>query len=366
MFNDALRTKTGPPGPRGPVGESGDVGDEGVCREGCQQMECSERLQNDFIDKINELAGHPQPPIKFLNSYMRNKLKKICTSEQFQKTIEIKGADSVINYVSDIVKEWARLLYEASGREYVENVGAEDQFKWKNGKQPFEEIEKYDIYYWNMNKLFKPIGLDVCDDPSINKDLPQPEKPRLFLAHSNIYDKLTDGNNYSVYRGRNMYNEKIKLPMHPMGDVAVKGNRNVRSGNKSVDGITAPDDIGPQKKTALIAGDVKPPAYFQRFGQFWRPKPQPGYKCLGDTVVNDVDKYRCVPEECIDELDKQTYNGAQYYSSNDGGIWGMYESETATRNVSVATWLPEITIKADAEILVRVKIKSKTAFVLVI
>lgn len=333
LFYDNLRTKTGPPGPRGTVGEAGEVGEEGVCSKGCQQMECAEELQNIFIAKINELAGNPHPPIKFLNSFMINKLKKICTSKQFQKTSEIKGAESVINYITNIIEEWAKLLYEAGGKEYIENVGAEDDYNWKNNKKPFDEITKYDIYYWNMNKLFKPIGVDVCDDPSINKNLPQKEKPQLFLVHTNIYDKISSGDGYRVYRAKHMKNSKINLDMYPMGDVAVKSNDDVKSNNKSVDGITAPDGIGPQKMTSLIAGNVKPPAYFERKGQFWQAKPPAGYICLGDTVTNDVNQYRCVPEECVDELStdsNQTYNGAHIYSSSKGSMWGMHGGDMGT------------------------------------
>jgi len=74
---------------------------------------------------------------------------------------------------------------------------------------PFDEIEKYDIYYWKTNKLFKPIGIDICDDPTINKSLPQQEKPRLYLVKSNKYKWIYNDNGIrdkpscSVRRGKN-------------------------------------------------------------------------------------------------------------------------------------------------------------------
>lgn len=327
LFYDVLRTKTGPPGPRGSIGEEGDVGDEGVCQEGCQQLECSGRLHESFIQKINELAGNPHPPIRFLNNFMRDKIKKICTSKQFEKTSEIKGADSAIKYITNIIEEWAKILYDAGGREYIESIGSEEDYKWKNNKKPFNEIEKYDIYYWGMNKLFKPIGLDVCDDPSINKNLPQAEKPRLFLVETNVYDKIASRDNYSVYRAKNMHNSKINLDMFPLGDVGFKGHDDSMRNGKMVDGLDAPDGIGPNRKTAVVAGDVKPPTYFKKQGRFWEAVAPSGYKCLGDTVVNDVSKYRCVPEECVEIVSDNTYNGAHIHSGKDGSMWSIHGAD---------------------------------------
>lgn len=330
LFYDTLRTKAGPPGPRGPIGESGDVGEQGVCTEGCQQLECADRLNNAFIKKINELAGNPEPPIRFVNYYMRDKLKRICTSKQFEKSSEIKGADSVINYIIGIIEEWAKIIYEAGGKEFIESPGTEQDYNWKDGKKPFEEIEKYDIYYWKMNKLFKPIGLDVCDDPEVNKNLPQEDRPRLFMVETNVYDRTSKRGGYTTYRARNIHNSKIGLDMFPLGDVGFKGHDDSRRNGKVIDGIDAPDDVGPNRRTVLVAGEVKQPAYFKARGRFFEAKAPPGYKCLGDTAVNDTTKYRCVPEECVEKVSTNTYNGQHIYSDgryNFGSMWGMHGAD---------------------------------------
>jgi hypothetical protein len=338
LFYSVLNTKTGPPGSRGPQGVPGDVGDEGICQSGCQSMQCTKEIQEAFIQKINELAGNPIPPVKLNNLFIKNQLKGICQSEQFQKTAEIKGAESIMGYIKDIVKDWAKVIYDASQTKFVESVGGEDNFDWI-GNNPFKEIEKYDIYYWKTNKLFKPIGVDICDNPKINKLMPQKEKPRLFITKTNVYDRVWDSNKrsrqaLSVFKPKNMYNEDIKLHMYPMGDVAVAGKRHEIGGPKNVGGISAPMGDGPKKESHVVSGDVKPPERFEKKarGNFWTPVGPEGYTCLGDVASTDGRppskyKYRCVPTECVERVSDETYNGA-YIWQDKGSIWGPVGSQT--------------------------------------
>lgn len=333
LFYSALRTKTGPPGPRGPNGVAGDIGEMGVCKDGCEQMECIDEVRNAFINKINELSGRQSEPVKFNNLFLRHQMKNICTSKQFKKIAEIKGADSVMAYIKQIVEEWAKLIYEASGTEFVESPGSREDFPWKNNKDPFKEIEMYDIYYWKRNKLFKPIGLDVCDDPKINKNLPQHDLPRLYLVKTNLYDKQKDifkRDHYS-FKPRTIRNTKINKQMFPMGDViANNSNRNYRA-PRYVDGISLAikgkyKETGPEKMSALIAGEVRPPRGFHQISEtLYRPIPEPNYKCLGDVSRgSNTQDYRCVPEECVEQVDSTVVNGQLLYNNGrHGSAWGI-------------------------------------------
>lgn len=343
LFYNVLRKKTGPPGTRGPPGESGPVGEMGICRTGCQESECNKRLTDTFINEINRLAGNPTPPIKLQNLFIKQQIKQICTSPQYKKSIDIKGAESVINYLSGIWKEWARLIYKSSGRTFVESVGGDDLYKWK-GENPFNEIEKYDIYYWKTNKLFKPIGIDVCDDGAVNRGLPQPEKPRLYIMKSNkyywIYDDRGSGahNDFSIYRPSTGYNRKTKLHYYPMGDIGVyrRHHEHYKGKHREQDGVKVPNDnLGPKKPTMLVAGDVKPPIDFEyrwddsgSGGEFdgssWRPIPPPGYRCLGDMMTRShgppsKNSIRCVPKECTEKVSNTFHNGQYMWRDSGSG-----------------------------------------------
>lgn len=324
LFYSTLILKTGPPGQRGPSGEPGEIGAIGVCLTGCKQAECATQLKEEFIRKINELAGNPVPSIELKNLLLLNQISNLCTSKQFETVAEMKGAEPATNYIKDIMNEWAKLLYDAGGKEFFETEGAEENFKWK-GKNPFTEIEKYDIYYWKMNKLFKPIGVDICDDPNINKKLPQKDKPLLFAINTNIYDLTQVGDTYKTFVPRASYNEKIKYNMYPIGDVAVSGGNEI-GGPKFIDNMSAPhnNNDGPAKPSLLIAGNVTAPERLERVGNFWKMIPKAGYKCIGDIAGNSatVDKYRCIPEECAERVDDNTYNGQFIYQGN-GAIWGV-------------------------------------------
>lgn len=324
LFYNILKTKTGPPGPRGPQGDPGDVGSTGVCQNGCKQMECKRMLQDEVVKKINELAGNPVPPIQLKNLLLLNQISNLCTSTQFEKVAEMKGAEPATKYIRDIFNEWLEVLYDAGGREFFESPGAEENFNWKNNKKPFKELEKYDIYYWKMNKLFKPIGVDVCEDPNVNRKIPQKDKPLLYIIETNVYDHIRNTGGYNAFRARSVYNDELKYHMYPVGDVGNAGG--VVTGDKYIDGMSAPTNKadGPAKPTILIAGDATPPQRLERVGDHWKMIGKPGYTCIGDIAGNSPNKnnYRCIPTDCAERVTDTTYNGQIIYQGN-GATWGV-------------------------------------------
>lgn len=332
LFYSILQNKTGPPGQRGPQGETGNIGALGVCQDDCNEIECSRELKNYVVEMINKIANNPVPPIRLNNLLLLNQVNNLCTSKQFKKVAEIKGATPAINYVKDILKDWIDILYDSGGTAFFEEAGAEENYTWKNGRDPFKEIEKYDIYYWNMNKLFKPIGVDICDDPDVNKNLPQAdkEKPLLYMIKTNIYENVKSNKSHHIFKPVSSYNKKIKYNMYPMGDVAVSGG-NENSGPKYIDGMSAPENgnDGPKKSSVLIAGNVTKPLKFIKVGDYYKMVPKTGYKCLGDVGGTSplTYDYRCIPEECAERV-SDTLNNGQLIYKNDSGIWGIPDSES--------------------------------------
>jgi hypothetical protein len=339
LFYNILKSKTGPPGPRGPQGEPGDVGATGVCQSGCKQMECKRTLQDEVVKKINELAGNPVPPIQLKNLLLLNQISNLCTSTQFEKVAEMKGAEPATHYIRDIFNEWITLLYDAGGKEFFESPGAEDNFNWKNNKQPFKELEKYDIYYWKMNKLFKPTGVDVCEDPNVNRKIPQKDKPLLYTIETNVYDESQDKRSpwqSSTYKPRSVFNDELKYNMYPVGDVAVT-NKHVVYGNgndgpKYIDGMSVPQNgrDGPKKPSILIAGDATVPDRIEKNGNHWKMIPKKGYTCIGDIGGASPNKYnyRCIPTDCAERVSDNTYNGQFISLDPKGGLWGLSGSSS--------------------------------------
>lgn len=368
-FYNVLRKKQGPPGPQGIIGENGEPGDKGSCETGCQNNECNRILMESLIAQINKDAGNPTPPIKCNNIVILERIRNICNSDQFEQVVKIKSASEVINYLSTVMADWGSIIYQYGGREYIERM---DNPVSKSSTDPIDIIKQYDVYYWGSNKLFKPITVEICDDPKVNKDLPQGLKPRLKIIKTNrynfIYDDRSSGarDDVSTWRPKPVFDTIEKRWHYPMGDIGTN-RRNECMSNKSIDGKKV-DTVqlhggntghygatwtseGPDKMTAVVAGDVKPPVSYSykwndrrsggRFdGSFWRPNAPPGYTCLGD-ITNKahsppaLDAMRCVPTECVEEI-PNTAGGGEYIwndrksgARDDGSVWGLPGSDSS-------------------------------------
>lgn len=368
FFYNVLRKKQGPPGPRGATGEDGNSGDKGTCETGCQKNECSKTLLNALITQINKDAGNPTPAIKCNNVTIIERINNICSSDQFKQVVKIKSPLEVVNYLSVVMADWGSIIYQYGGREYIERMDSPVEMK----NDPLDIIKQYDVYYWGADKLFKPITVEICDDPKVNKDLPQGLKPRLKLIKTNkysfIYDDRGSGasDDVSTWRAKPVFDTIENRWHYPMGDVGTN-RRNECMDNKKVDGQVA-DTVqlnqsnvghygaiwtteGPDKMTAVVAGDVKPPiSYSYKWndrksggdfdGSFWRPNAPPGYTCLGDISNRahsppSLDAMRCVPSECVEEI-PGTAGGGQYIwndrksgASDDAAIYGITGSDSS-------------------------------------
>lgn len=174
FFYFILKDKRGPPGMRGVVGEGGEGGDVGKCQQGCRNQICYKKTIKSINTIVNKLAGNPDKEILVKNVYIMNKANQICASEEFAQLVPYRGPNDLIKYLQEIWTEWVELIYKAGGRAYFESIGAENDFEWI-GENPFDEIKKYDVFYWGMGEAYRPEIIQKCEKKSASRNLQEGE-----------------------------------------------------------------------------------------------------------------------------------------------------------------------------------------------
>ena len=171
LFYLNIKDKKGPMGDRGERGESGERGDTGICEEGCRNDICYKQIMRAINEEVNKLAGNPAKEIIVKNLYIKQRVKQICHSNEFKQLTPYRGPDDLISYLELLWRRWVRLIYQAGGRRYFETIGAENEFEWAN-TNPFDEIKRYDIFYWGLDKDYRPNLIKKCDKKKDNKETP--------------------------------------------------------------------------------------------------------------------------------------------------------------------------------------------------
>ena len=171
LFYLNIKDKTGPAGSRGEKGDKGEKGDTGICEEGCRNDICYKQLMRAINEEVNKLAGNPSKEIIVKNLYIKQRVKQICHSKEFKQLTPYRGPNDLISYLELIWRRWVKLIYQAGGRRYFETIGAENEFEWVN-TNPFDEIKRYDIFYWGLDKDYRPNLIKKCDKKTDNKKTP--------------------------------------------------------------------------------------------------------------------------------------------------------------------------------------------------
>lgn len=160
-YYTTLKNKTGPRGPRGIKGEDGDAGNTGKCDVSCRNNVCQLSIQKHIIDTINTLErgygdlGNLTIETDLRNPYIKEKIKAICNSEEYQQMAPIKGIEALNTYLTSIWTDITTRLYNSGGVNYFRTIGAEYDWDWLD-ENPWDEFKKYDIYYWGMGKEYRP------------------------------------------------------------------------------------------------------------------------------------------------------------------------------------------------------------------
>jgi hypothetical protein len=188
-YYTSLRNKVGPRGPRGPQGDEGEVGETGRCSVTCRNNSCQLAIKQKIIDTINELErsygdpGNLTVETDLRNPYIKEKIKAICNSEEYQQMAPIKGVEALVKYLESIWVDITTRLYNSGGVNYFRTIGAEYDWDWLD-ENPWDEFKKYDVYYWGMGKEYRPriIDIEVEDTDGVplsdSQEFPDPENRR--------------------------------------------------------------------------------------------------------------------------------------------------------------------------------------------
>ena len=221
-------------GDKGIKGNAGPKGKKGTCDEKCGQKVCYvdiiDAANKHFQDKVNDLligdvvTNIKKEDYKIKNGVMLDKINGICKSDQYQSIMLGKhrkkpNEQKLINYLKEIIKEWIDYLIDVTntgGHQNETSVETKSDSKtilleeinkgvrfllepnWgknrldyeSNGtKNPFQEIEKYDIWNWGEGLKLKPLEVTI---KTTDFERPKPDEARLNIIKSNNYQKVFD------------------------------------------------------------------------------------------------------------------------------------------------------------------------------
>ena len=335
-----MKNKTGPAGPDGKLGDRGDKGDTGLCDPGCRDKICENQINDAIIQNLKDKNNGL--PIKMNNTYIKSKVAQMCRSDEF-KQVATNASQDLINYLTSIWTIWIDNIYDAGGLTYFQNIGSENDFEWIKDN-PFNELKKYDVFYWGMVGNFRPIIKENCNKTFDGTNPIDNNTHILHSSNTTSYTKICDDHdsggiasvsfwraNQYTYNGTTYY---------PIGDIAVgpyRTNDNI-SKDRYVGINNIGNAIGPNRQTIIVSGDILGPIGYEYIWSneednnnpfwIWEPKPPPGYIALGDVVTIDSDPpltgdlapIRCVPSQFATALNSP---------SPDSTLWsteGAYAS----------------------------------------
>lgn len=293
-----MRDKRGPPGKRGQRGDEGETGKPGTCEASCRDDICVNEIKNKIKNKLKELSGKN---VDFNNIYLHHKIRQQCGSNEFKMISGYNGPNALVKHLATIWEQWVVLLFNSGGINYFEGLGGEDSWDWVDDN-PFDEMKKYDVFYWGMDKQFRPMEVEGCPANGMK------DSELVKVCYTNNYTLITntDGLNGSdfasfwrpkmvSYKGTNYY---------PAGDIVV-------GPKPSNDNIAVPryvgkiklnkKGLGPNRETILVGGDVRGPIKYELLWDssdvgssknfyVWRPigpRTNSGnYIALGDVITD--------------------------------------------------------------------------------
>jgi hypothetical protein len=381
FISDYFRTQSNDKTPiSGEKGIRGRRGEPGIKAKECDDRKCNINIcETRILDYVSEIYSEilinkgkkGSKHYQIANNFLKNKINLLCESPQLEKYRDKKSPTEVLNYIKNTWKKWIQIIMQYKKGEYFmetdyltdndfdnliqdedkmyhpkfDNKGMGTPSKGKDS--PFDEIKKYDMWYWGepANAKIKVIYRCDLDDGT----------PTLKLLNSNQYTNLwrssiavqnkVDGT-YIPYQSKGDKNISVYRPkmietdeglFKPLGDVVIEGDINEHT-KTNIDAIVPKNNMNPNypvnipgdptDQTLLISGDIKSPDGFENIyksqrktgiGQgvngysFWKPKPPDGYVCLGNMIDNnysiyepDTNHFACVPKQCTRQKKTKT------------------------------------------------------------
>ncbi len=212
FFYNVLRTKRGLPGDQGRVGDKGDLGVPGLCEVTCSSKVCNLTIINGINQYYTTLKAQyvqqsdPSVVDTIKNREITDNIKIICNSDAYKQVSKFKAPKMINDYIINIYSKWLKVLFDADKTEdkrmiieYLETDGLEERPELAGS--PFNEIEKYDIYYWGRDRVFHPRVIEYCNIPDINKKMPQMDPPLLKGIKTNMYSPVLDHYRFEARSG---------------------------------------------------------------------------------------------------------------------------------------------------------------------
>lgn len=344
FYSKVAKKKKAPSGQRGDRGNRGDMGTDKTCSpQECNDNICYKKVSN-FCSRIyNQYLKSKgiKSANGFNNRFLKNKMKLLCKSTQMMEMIKKQGSQKAYNYVTDIWKQWIHIILKYENgilfieNEYLtdndfDNLIADNDKNFadfndietpgtpSSGKEsPFDEMKKFDMFYWGVNVAAVPKVLYKC--PNVTKGKLEVTHPDHF---NDIWDSSKDRQAYiSVGKMEDgeCKRETKYVPFLQKGTSTIKVFRGVEK-KLGKDTYFPLADTLDKNKTTLVSGDVKHPLGFEavfksqrREGEgiglkgfsVWKPVAPKGYKCLGNVIDNTPtmtpppnESIVCVPEKC--------------------------------------------------------------------
>jgi len=344
-FWSVIMKKTGPYGIRGPIGDMGIRGMDGACNLDVSKLYCM-KILNDYINTLYKAKTNTdllnQESQTFPCNYVNEKIQTLSGSRQYNVIVadlsnDNKSIDNIINYLKSIWKTWFDLIYNATAvpgiwftDEYGDEAGGSD-YDWV-GNNPFDEIKKYDVYYWGITRDFRPLKAELCRSDANRADskfpihhLPQSsdvQVQRLKVIQTNDYNYIgktftNDGNQDGSW-----WTPKTQTSggetYYPVGDIMTIGSNNPKKKGKTIVGdVESGTSLtnGPDMKTILVAGDVVDPIDYKKSSDIYThddvqiksPICPDGYTGIGDVSTSKLidyklNSFKCLPTECVEEI----------------------------------------------------------------
>jgi len=308
VCNTRILNFTGPTGSIGFRGQRGERGLNGECKSECKIQEIKKTLINAIQKKYNTLTRKDKfqstniklnikdehgniIDYKLRNLLLNEIVENISYSREYKDSVEFKeDSNQVNNYIINMCDKWIDLIYTALPKssktgetnenffysKYAgSNANDNNEIKWINNKNPFDTIEKYDIYQWGKTRVIKPLTVKINNDPDTVNYLPIDHKPGIKIIHSNHMDieyenVMNNANTNSAKKEKGKYprnNNKVgvfwknhnpltykKEIYYPMGDLAT-----ATQGNKTLDSlITTTAYIKDENETHTFSTKQKP------------------------------------------------------------------------------------------------------------
>jgi hypothetical protein len=268
-------------GSQGEKGQPGDVGEDGECERDCKLKVYSnvvlaklDTAYNKILEKTRNTTINP--PRKINNQYIKNLVIRICDSQQFKDVSQLKHPSNLVDYITEIFIKWIDIIANADNSEgkkhfqdYMEIYG--EQIEWESiiepKNNPFHEIEKYDIFYWGLDKEFHPIKIQNC----LPQEKVTKQKPPIKLIKTNIYKKITDDEKMGSRKSMSLWmTEPMKFQgdtYYPLGTVAIPNFKPNIGGGRFIETIFGDNPVrydlegskftGPTKTNVMISADSK-------------------------------------------------------------------------------------------------------------